>query len=101
MDDWYAGMGGFLPGHDSYLLEATWPIGDRVHEQLGSQDIVIVQARAMMLRAIEAMEAGRGVPPPSLPGTHPVVTLAAVVPDGTPGKQLWADRERALSQAGA
>lgn len=97
MDDWYAGMGPYPPAHDGYLLEATWPLGDRVHEQLGSQDVAIVEARALMLRAIEAMAAGHAISPDTADHSRPVVTFATVVPEGTSWEQLWADREQQLS----
>jgi hypothetical protein len=97
MGDWYAGMGPFPPDHDGVVLEATWPIGARVNEQLGSQDVGIVQTRDLMLRAIAEMEAGRELPPASLPEAHAVVAFSTVVPEGTPWKELWTDRDLALN----
>jgi phenylpropionate dioxygenase-like ring-hydroxylating dioxygenase large terminal subunit len=97
MDDWYAGMGSFPPDHDGVVLEATWSIDARVNEQLGSQDIGIVQTRDLMLRAIADLEAGRDPPPASLPGAHAVVAFSAVVPEGASWKQLWTDRDLALN----
>lgn len=97
MDDWYAGMGPFPPDHDGFALEATWPIGDRVREQLGSQDIGIVQTRGLLLQAIADMEDGRDPPPASLPDAHAVVAFSTVVPEGTPWKSLWTERDLALN----
>lgn len=60
----YTGMGGHFPSQDAFAIESQGAIQDRTKEHLGSTDIVIIEVRKALLKAIQQME--EGVDPPGL-----------------------------------
>jgi phthalate 4,5-dioxygenase len=49
-------MGAYFPAHDCFAAESQGPIQDRTQEHLGSTDIVIIEIRKALLRAIKQMQ---------------------------------------------
>ncbi|UYP18262.1 aromatic ring-hydroxylating dioxygenase subunit alpha [Rhodococcus sp. Z13] len=58
----YTGMGLDINVHDQWAVESMGPIQDRTQERLGVSDRAVTANRRMLLRAIEAFEAGNTVP---------------------------------------
>lgn len=58
----YTGMGLDINVHDQWAVESMGPIQDRTQERLGVSDRAVTANRRMLLRAIEAFEAGNSVP---------------------------------------
>ncbi len=52
----FSGMGRYFPAHDCFAAETQGPIQDRTQEHLRSTDIVIIEIRKALLRAIKLME---------------------------------------------
>ncbi|MGX6448234.1 Rieske 2Fe-2S domain-containing protein [Patulibacter sp. S7RM1-6] len=61
----YTGMGLDINVHDQWAVESMGPIQDRTVERLGVSDRAVTANRRMLLRAIDAFEAGN--PTPGLP----------------------------------
>jgi phenylpropionate dioxygenase-like ring-hydroxylating dioxygenase large terminal subunit len=55
-DGVFSGMGNYFPAHDCFAAETQGPIQDRTQEHLGSTDIVIIEIRKALLKAIKQME---------------------------------------------
>lgn len=94
----YTGMGLDINVHDQWAVESMGPIQDRTVERLGISDRAVTANRRLLLRALEAFEAG--TPTPALPigddsaraltGPTAVDTIAP-----TEGwEEHWRDRER-------
>jgi hypothetical protein len=49
-------MGRYFPAHDAFAIETQGAIQDRTQEHLGSSDIVIIEVRKALFRAIKQME---------------------------------------------
>ena len=58
----FSGMGKWFPSHDMYAVVTQGPIHDRSRENLGTADIVITQARRMLLDGMKALEEVRDPP---------------------------------------
>jgi phenylpropionate dioxygenase-like ring-hydroxylating dioxygenase large terminal subunit len=58
----FTGMGHYFPAQDCFAVETQGSIQDRTQEHLGSTDIVIIEVRKALLRAIRQMEAGGEAP---------------------------------------
>jgi len=58
----YTGMGEDINVHDQWACESMGPIQDRTREHLGTTDKGIVAFRRMLVKAIEATQAGESVP---------------------------------------
>jgi nitrite reductase/ring-hydroxylating ferredoxin subunit len=65
----FSGMGTWFPGHDMYAVHTPGAIHDRTREHLATTDIVITQARRMLLDGMKAIEEGHD-PPLSLRETR-------------------------------
>jgi phthalate 4,5-dioxygenase oxygenase subunit len=100
----YLGMGEEdINVHDQWAVESMGAIQDRTREHLGTTDKVIMANRRMLLKAIEAVQAG-GTPPgiadPALAGQmRGPDTVDGIAPAGTWGT-WWQDQVRA-KRAGA
>ncbi|MCD2097071.1 Rieske 2Fe-2S domain-containing protein [Rhodococcus rhodochrous] len=58
----YTGMGLDINVHDQWAVESMGPIQDRTQERLGVSDRAVTANRRLLLRAIEAFEAGNAIP---------------------------------------
>jgi phenylpropionate dioxygenase-like ring-hydroxylating dioxygenase large terminal subunit len=54
--DSYGGMGLHFPSQDAFAIETQGAIQDRTQEHLGSTDIVIIEVRKALFKAIRQME---------------------------------------------
>jgi phthalate 4,5-dioxygenase oxygenase subunit len=94
----YTGMGLDINVHDQWAVESMGPIQDRTVERLGVSDRAITANRRLLLRAIDAFEAGRPTPgrpvdaaaARALTGPLAVDTIAP----SENWEQAWRDRER-------
>jgi phenylpropionate dioxygenase-like ring-hydroxylating dioxygenase large terminal subunit len=55
-DESYGGMGLHFPSQDAFAIETQGAIQDRTKEHLGSTDVVIIEVRKALLKAIKQME---------------------------------------------
>jgi len=93
----YTGMGLDINVHDQWAVESMGPIQDRTVERLGVSDRAVTANRRLLLRAIDAFEAGNSTPglaldpaaAARLTGPLAVDTIAPV--DGW--EQAWRERE--------
>jgi phenylpropionate dioxygenase-like ring-hydroxylating dioxygenase large terminal subunit len=94
----YTGMGLDINVHDQWAVESMGRIQDRTVERLGVSDRAITANRRMLLRAIDAFEAGR--PTPGRPidaAAAGAFTGPAAVDTLAPAEgweEAWRDRER-------
>lgn len=58
----YTGMGMDINVHDQWACESMGPIQDRTREHLGTTDKGIAMYRRMLVKAIEALQAGEPLP---------------------------------------
>ncbi|WP_432841769.1 Rieske 2Fe-2S domain-containing protein [Dactylosporangium sp. CA-092794] len=58
----YTGMGLDINVHDQWAVESMGPIQDRTVERLGSSDRAVTANRRLLLRAIDAFQAGGALP---------------------------------------
>ncbi len=58
----YTGMGHYFPAQDCFAVETQGAIQDRTQEHLGSTDVVIIEARKALLKAIRDIQEGRDAP---------------------------------------
>ena len=61
-DDTFCGLGRYIPAHDAFAIETQGAIQDRRQEHLGSTDIVIIEVRKALLKAIKQLEDGGEAP---------------------------------------
>ena len=52
----WCGMGRYFPAHDVFAIETQGAIQDRTKEHLGSSDVVIIEVRRALFKAIKQME---------------------------------------------
>lgn len=93
----YTGMGLDINVHDQWAVESMGPVQDRTQERLGISDRAVTANRRLLLRAIDAFEAGG--PTPSHPvseeeaaefvGPYAVDTVSA----NENWQQVWLERE--------
>jgi hypothetical protein len=55
-------LGNYFPAHDCWAMESPGSIQDRTREHLGSTDVVIIEVRKTLLKAIKTMEEGGEAP---------------------------------------
>jgi len=58
----YGGMGNYNPAQDAFAIETQGAIQDRTKEHLGSTDVVIIEVRKTLLKAIRHMQEGGEAP---------------------------------------
>ena len=58
----FTGMGRHFPSQDAFAIETQGSIQDRTQEHLGSTDVVIIEVRKALLKAIKQMEDGHEAP---------------------------------------
>jgi len=58
----YGGMGLHFPSQDAFAIETQGAIQNRMKEHLGSTDIVIIEVRKALLKAIKQMQDGGEAP---------------------------------------
>ena len=58
----WTGLGEYFPAQDCFAIETQGVVQNRTREHLGSTDIVIIEMRKALLRAIEQMQAGGEAP---------------------------------------
>jgi phthalate 4,5-dioxygenase oxygenase subunit len=89
----FSGLGSFFPLHDAYATESQGPVQDRMQEHLGYTDKAIIQARRMLLRAIEDVQAGRDpahvVRDPAANHFEHLVVTSQVMPDREDWRRFW------------
>jgi phthalate 4,5-dioxygenase oxygenase subunit len=61
-DQSYGGMGLHFPAQDAFAIETQGAIQDRTREHLGSTDVVIIEVRKALMKALKQMQEG-GEPP--------------------------------------
>ncbi len=55
-DDSFTGMGRHFPSQDAFAIETQGTIQDRTNEHLGSSDVVIIEVRKALFKAIKQMQ---------------------------------------------
>ena len=89
----FTGMGGFFIAHDSYAVETQGAIHDRTQEYLGTSDVIIVQARRLLLESMKAIERGERplheIRTESENDMSDLVVVSEVVPNNVDHHQLW------------
>jgi phthalate 4,5-dioxygenase oxygenase subunit len=99
----FIGMGSFFPLHDAWATEGEGPVQDRTGEHLGYTDKAIIQARRMLLQAVEDVQAGRDpahvVRDPSANRFDHLVVTSEVLPDRADWRTIWRPAGRAAPQA--
>ena len=99
----FIGMGSFFPLHDAWATEGEGPIQDRSEEHLGYTDKAIIQARRMLLQAVEDVQAGRVpahvVRDPSANHFEHLVVTSEVLPDRADWRTIWRPGGRAAPEA--
>jgi hypothetical protein len=55
-DETWCGMGRYFPAHDVFAIETQGAIQDRTQEHLGSTDVVIIEVRKALFRALKQLE---------------------------------------------
>ena len=58
----YGGMGLHFPAQDAFAIETQGAIQDRTHEHLGSSDVVIIEVRKALMKALKQMQEGGEAP---------------------------------------
>ena len=58
----YGGRGLHFPSQDAFAIETQGVIQDRTHEHLGSSDVVIIEVRKALMRALKQMQDGGEAP---------------------------------------
>jgi len=58
----YGGMGLHFPSQDAFAIETQGPIQDRTREHLGSSDVVIIEVRKALMKAVKQMQEGGEAP---------------------------------------
>ena len=61
-NDSFTGMGRYFPAQDCFAIQTQGAIQDRTKEHLGSTDVVIIEARKALLKAIKDIESGGEAP---------------------------------------
>jgi hypothetical protein len=61
-DATWCGMGRYIPAHDVFAIETQGAIQDRTQEHLGSSDVVIIEVRKALLRAVKMIMDGKEAP---------------------------------------
>ena len=94
----YTGMGMDINVHDQWAVESPGPILDRTREHLGKSDVGVVRYRALLQRAIRALEDG-GRPPFALDAAQAravrgPVAIDAIGPAGVEDAWVRQDHER-------
>jgi phenylpropionate dioxygenase-like ring-hydroxylating dioxygenase large terminal subunit len=92
----YLGMGEEdINVHDQWAVESMGPIADRTREHLGTSDKVIMGNRRVLLKAIEAVQAG-GLPPGAADPANAAAMTGPDTVDGIAPAGEWATwwRER-------
>jgi phthalate 4,5-dioxygenase oxygenase subunit len=94
----YTGMGLDINVHDQWAVESMGRIQDRTVERLGVSDRAVTANRRLLLRAIDAFEAGRPTPGrPSDAAAARALTGPTAVDTIAPAEgweQAWRDRDR-------
>jgi hypothetical protein len=67
-DGSWSGMGDYFPAQDAFAIETQGVVQDRTREHLGSTDIVIIEVRKALFKAIKQMQ--EGGPAPGLVREH-------------------------------
>jgi len=93
----YTGIPG-LAAQDCAVQESMGAICDRTNERLGAGDIPIIAVRRRLLKAVEAVQAGRE-PPGLNPASQRVRPAALVLPKGIPFQE--GAREALIARGGA
>ena len=96
----FIGMGNAFQIHDLCATEGPGPIQDRTAEHLTHQDIAIVTARNLMLKAIRDVQEGRDPPhvvrDPAKNQFPDLVVQSGLVPAGMDHRVFWKPESRAL-----
>lgn len=89
----FTGMGAFFIAHDSYAVETQGAIHDRTQEYLGTTDVIVVQARRLLLEGMKAIERGERpvheIRTESENDMSDLVVVSEVVPNTVDHHQLW------------
>lgn len=99
----YTGMGLDINVHDQWAVESMGPIQDRTVERLGVSDRAVTANRRLLLRSIEAFEAGRPLPAQPLDEASaaaldgPIAVDMVATADGW--QQQWRQRDAARRAA--
>jgi phenylpropionate dioxygenase-like ring-hydroxylating dioxygenase large terminal subunit len=95
----YLGMGEEdINVHDQWAVESMGAIADRTKEHLGTSDKVIIANRRVLLKAIEAVQAG-GLPPGAADPANASALVGPDTVDGIAPAAGWQDWWRAQVQA--
>jgi hypothetical protein len=88
--DNFTGMGNSFIVHDAYAVETAGPIHDRTREHLGTTDIIIAQARQLLLEGMEAVESGKAPIHVNDTDMDDLVVCSVVVPQDMDHKEVAA-----------
>ncbi|MCW5650574.1 MAG: aromatic ring-hydroxylating dioxygenase subunit alpha [Ramlibacter sp.] len=95
----YLGMGEEdINVHDQWAVESMGAIQDRTREHLGTSDKIIMANRRVLLKAIEAVQAG-GVPPGPADASQAAGMTGPDTVDGVAPAGTWAQWWREQAQA--
>jgi hypothetical protein len=83
----YTGMGRDINVHDQWAVESPGRIQDRTKEHLGTTDRAITANRKLLIKAIDAVEAGDAAPHDDRDGLVAIDTIV--------GTESWRDDWRA------
>jgi hypothetical protein len=84
--------------HDQWAVESMGAIADRTKEHLGTSDKVIIANRRVLLKAIEAVQAG-GLPPGAADPANASALVGPDTVDGIAPAAGWQDWWREQVQA--
>lgn len=93
----YTGMGLDINVHDQWAVESMGPIQDRTVERLGVSDRAVTANRRLLLKSIDAFEAGKPLPSHPLDATSaaryrgPLAVDLVAPSDGW--QELWPQKE--------
>jgi phenylpropionate dioxygenase-like ring-hydroxylating dioxygenase large terminal subunit len=93
----YTGMGLDINVHDQWAVESMGRIQDRTVERLGVSDRAVTANRRLLLRAIDAFEAGNPTPGAAVDAASAArltgpLAVDTIAPEGN-WEQVWRERE--------
>jgi phenylpropionate dioxygenase-like ring-hydroxylating dioxygenase large terminal subunit len=88
----YTGMGLDINVHDQWAVESMGPIQDRTVERLGVSDRAVTANRRLLLKAIEAHEAGKPLPSHPLDEEQAALLTGPLAVDTIASNDSWQER---------
>ncbi len=85
----YTGMGLDINVHDQWAVESMGPIQDRTQERLGVSDRAVTANRRLLLKAVDAFEAGARIPAHPLDETEAATYTGPFAVDTIAANENW------------